>query len=326
MTIEKVDIKENRLLELDKTLLDILLKDNTTKKNLIWATDAYRKKGKPYESDQYILAKLITGYNGNTIKPRVEKSKKEQQRRARDKAEVFTPSWVCNAQNNLIDNAWFGSSGQFNMELSNGWKTNYEKIEFPQDAKHGWNAYVKSIRLEITCGEAPYMTSRYDTVTGNYIEVDERIGFLDRKLRVVSENVTTEQEWIEWAIKAVKASYGYDWQGDNVFLARENVLYTVMEFYEYEFCKKMALEQILEFAKIIAWNIWQMDGLKFVVPNSCCEDTYTDYSFFGETVVTTECVGCQKNDYKQHNGIYCTIKDWQKKKVINFMDLIEEGD
>lgn len=26
----------------------------------------------------------------------------------RDKAEVFTPSWVCNAQNNLVDNQWFG--------------------------------------------------------------------------------------------------------------------------------------------------------------------------------------------------------------------------
>jgi hypothetical protein len=39
--------------------------------------------------------------------------------------------------------------------------------------------------MEISCGEAPYLVSRYDTVSGNIISVDDRIGLLDRKLRVV---------------------------------------------------------------------------------------------------------------------------------------------
>ena len=36
-----IDIKENNLYRLDSRLLDILLADRTTKKNLIWATDNY---------------------------------------------------------------------------------------------------------------------------------------------------------------------------------------------------------------------------------------------------------------------------------------------
>ena len=50
------------------------------------------------------------------IKPRVLKSQTEQKKRSKDMAEVFTPSWVCNKQNNLIDDEWFGYSGSFNEE------------------------------------------------------------------------------------------------------------------------------------------------------------------------------------------------------------------
>ena len=49
-------------------------------------------------------------------------------------------------------------------------------------------------RLEISCGEAPYLVSRYDTVMGETIPISQRIGLLDRKLRVVSENTDTEEQ------------------------------------------------------------------------------------------------------------------------------------
>lgn len=38
------------------------------------------------------------------------------------------------------------------------------------------------------------MVSRYDTVTGETISISQRIGLLDRKLRVVSENTETEEQ------------------------------------------------------------------------------------------------------------------------------------
>ena len=44
----RVDVKENKILEMDASLLSILLKDNSSGKNLIWATDNYAQKGFGY--------------------------------------------------------------------------------------------------------------------------------------------------------------------------------------------------------------------------------------------------------------------------------------
>ena len=54
------------------------------------------------------------GEYANVVQPRTCKDRETQASRSRDKAEVFSPSWLCNAQNNLIDNAWFGREGVFN--------------------------------------------------------------------------------------------------------------------------------------------------------------------------------------------------------------------
>jgi hypothetical protein len=72
----------------------------------------------------------VTGHNGNIIKPRVAKSQKEQTIRIREKAEVFTPSWICNKQNNLVDNAWFGYENIFNKETENGWQSIKRQVKF----------------------------------------------------------------------------------------------------------------------------------------------------------------------------------------------------
>jgi hypothetical protein len=98
--------------------------------------------------------------------PRVHKDKILQLSRSKEMAEVFTPSWICNAQNNLVDNSWFGKRCIFNKEilLKNGtksWETTKEKIVFPKGKT--WQDYVRDTRLEISCGEAPYLVSRYDT-------------------------------------------------------------------------------------------------------------------------------------------------------------------
>ncbi|MCR4947448.1 MAG: hypothetical protein K5929_10945 [Lachnospiraceae bacterium] len=71
-----------------------------------------------------------------------------------------------------------------------------EHIDFKKPTD--WKKYVDSRRLEITCGEAPYLVSRYDVETGEYIPIPKRIGILDRKLRVVNENAVDEKEWLKW--------------------------------------------------------------------------------------------------------------------------------
>ena len=315
---EQIDAKENSLLKLDFNLLSILLKDHSTDNNIIWATSNYEEKGISFFDE--ITVQKITGRNGNIIKPRVEKSKAEQARRIKEKGEVFTPSWVCNMQNNLGDNNFLGYDGAFNTECNKSWKTNNNKIQFINKT---WQEYVLSKRIEISCGEAPYLVSRYDTSTGKIIPIKDRIGLLDRKIRVVNENVTSDEEWLYWVEKAFKSIYGYEWQGDNLLIARENLLYTYIDYYYKRFNIMPSIDKLVGIATIISWNIFQMDGLKGVIPNSCKNEVVTNLTLFGEETVSTECNGCKKDNIRQHNGIYAYTMDWDKNKKVKFVTLIK---
>ncbi len=317
-----IDIKENALYRLDKKLLSSLLKDRTSGENIIWGTDNYSFRGYGYYFSDYITVESVTGYHGNIIKPRSEKSKKEQINRIRDKAEVFTPSWICNKQNNLVDNAWFGSNNIFNIEGEKTWIATATPVQFPSVTNKTWQDYVSDIRLEITCGEAPYLTSRYDAVSGEPIKLTERIGLLDRKLRVVGENTKTEDEWLKWAIKSYQSIYGYDWQGDNVLLARENLLFTFIDYYKAKFDKDPDIKLLHKIADILSWNILQMDGLKFVIPESCKELDEKQLSLFETVVEKQPCPGCAQNDPYAHTGIYCIIKDWKTNQKVTFVSLL----
>ena len=335
----EVDILEDSIFRLSTELLNILLKDHTTSKediqrNIFWATSDYEYLGEGYQYNSPILPCLITGDNGHVIMPRILKSRDTQTARSREMAEVFTPSWICNAQNNLIDEAWFGRKDVFNTEYTDEqgchrWRPNSEKIQFPEGKT--WKDYVRDNRLEITCGEAPYIVSRYDTTTGETIPIKERIGLLDRKLRVVGENTETSGEWLEWVQEAYKSIYAYEWQGDNLLIARESMLISFVEYYQQKFGKRPLLKSINYIAYIISWNVWQMDGLKGVIPNSCGERRTVVADLFGTREEVCQCEGCQKDDIRRHNGIYCQIKDWRAKdpktgkmgKRIRFIDLIK---
>ena len=324
-----IDILENEIIEKYPEVLGILLRDQTTQKNIIWATKNYENLGEHYLENNPIKAEYITGTNGNVIMPRVKKDKILQQSRVKNMAEVFTPSWICNAQNNLIDNAWFERENVFNKEIpeKKKWKTNQEKIEFPINKT--WVDYVNDKRLEISCGEAPYITSRYDTTTGKFIQVENRIGLLDRKLRVINENIHHSDEWLEVCKAAYKNTYAFEWQGDSLLLARKSMLFTFIENYKYKFKDEPLLKFIQEIAYIISWNVWQMDGLKGVVPLSCGEVKTKTVNLFGEEETDNSfCIGCLENNIFKHNGTYCLIKNWigtdlKSSRNLRFIDLIK---
>ena len=321
---QNIDIKENYIYQLDANLLAILLLDKSSGKNIIWATDNYAERGFGYQSSDQIMVDSITHRNGSVIKPRTTKSKKEQAIRVRDKAEVFTPSWVCNNQNNLVDDAWFGRENVFNTENDQTWITSAEKITFPEGRT--WQDYVKANRMEISCGEAPYLASRYDTVTGKWIEVCDRIGILDRKIRIVNENTETEQDWMKWVIKAFRSVYGFEWQGDSLLIARENLLFSFIDYYTDRFTVPPIKEYLTKIAKILSWNLWQMDGLKYVIPNSCKPIESLQLSLFDDEKRTEPCPGCLKNDNSLHTGTYCRIMDWSREHSVRFIDLFERSE
>lgn len=317
----KIDISEDEILKNYTKVLDILLLDHSTKKNIIWGTKNYEHLGNGYFHNEEITTEKITGINGNLIMPRVSKNENLQQLRIKNMAEVFTPSWVCNIQNNIIDNSWFERKNVFNKESFNkkNWTTNRNKIKFPKNKN--WKDYINEKRFEIACGEAPYLVSRYDSTAGQFIEIENRIGLLDRKLRVINENVNTSDDWINVTKLAYKNIYGYEWQGDSLLLAREAMLFTFIENYNYKFKKEPSLKSIQDISNIISWNLWQMDGLNGVVPYSNKEIKRKKVNLFGEEEI-----------YKtKHNGIYCIIKNWSKKddktgkngKKIKYVDLIK---
>ena len=251
--VDSIDFNEIKIIEDEPELMDILLSDRSSKKNIKWCTDNYKRYGLGFSSTDYIKKELFLMRNRiHFIKPRVLKSQTEQKKRSKDMAEVFTPSWVCNKQNNLIDDEWFGYSGSFNEEKENSWVSK-ERVTF-KDGKI-WQDYVDLERMEITCGEAPYLTSRYDTTNGSYINPKDRIGLLDRKLRVISENVDDKEEWMKYAKIAYQRIYGYEYQGDNLLIARENLLMTFVEFYTDKFGKEPIYDDIKAIAEIISWNI-----------------------------------------------------------------------
>ncbi len=299
----RIDIREDYLLKKD-SLLDILLQDKTTGNTILWATDSYEQKGKKFASFAPITSDLVTGKNGKLIQPRSVKSKEEQLLRTRDKAEVFTPLSIVKQMNEACDNK--------------------------RVTKNNWQEYVSLLKLEITCGEAPFIVSRYDPVSDKQelLPLKKRVGFLDKKLSFVSKYCNTQDEWIKWAKIAFQSSYGYEWQGDSLLIARENLLYTFIDYYKDKFKKNPSLEHQKEIAEIIVWNIFQMDGLKYVIPLSCKTETITikgEVTLFGkedDRIVEKPCAGCENKTAKNHNGTYVKIMNWKEDKIIRFVDIV----
>ncbi len=309
---KKISIEPYRSIGNNKSIMDILLRDHTTGSNLLWATEDYASEGAGFGLKDEIQYLFIINQN-EIIRPRYLKSQSEQRNRSRDMAEVFTPPWIVNKQNNLVDDQWFGKKGVFNTEQGESWIPT-DTIDF---GGLDWKNYVTSVRMEVCCGEAPYLTTRYDAINGSEIPVPFRVGLFDRKLRVISENIDSAQEWIDWAKSAVKCIYAYDFQGDNVLLARENILLALVESYKEKFKEDLTQNVAKEVSEILSWNIWQMDGMKLVVPFSC--ETLRDLD--GKSTGLISCKACLTGKGR-HSGKHCKIMDWEKDLVIEFSSLI----
>lgn len=287
MQLLTVDISEEGIANDSGTLLTILLKDRTTNKNIVWASPSYEGMGKPFCADQPIKKNLIIGPYDSIIQPRVEKNKRNQEIRTRKRGEVFTPSWLVDKQVSIVMN-----------EIGD--------ISFERFIALRW--------LELACGEAPYIVTRYDPITGDIIPVDKRVGFLDRKLHRIAEQAITEKEFIKWSKIAYESSYGYELQGDSLLLARENLLLSFCEYYNHKFCKLPSLKVIKQIATIISYNIFQMNGLTKQTPYSGDSKNNIQLNLFDEV-----------NDQEKKGDMFTLVKDWENKVLVS-VDSISKGD
>jgi hypothetical protein len=302
---QSIDIREDYLFKKDD-LLNILLQDKSTDNNILWATDSYDSNGHLFAPTAYITTDLITGALGSLIQPRALKSKTEQLYRTRDKAEVFTPLSIVKQMNDACD--------------------------AKRVTKSNWQEFVSLLKLEITCGEAPFIVSRYDPVSDKQelLELTDRVGFLDKKLSVVSKYCIGLEDWIKWAKIAFQSSYGYEWQGDSLLIARENLLYTFIDYFQAQFKEIPSSQLQKEIAEIIVWNLFQMDGLKYVIPMSCKSEKVmikgqqTLFEKKDDYIIDKPCEGCEKKSSKNHNGTYVKIMDWTKGEIIRFVDIVNK--
>ena len=307
-----------------QAVLDTLLKDRSTGKNIIWATDPPEELQtvmyEPVTDRSQITAQQLGLTHYEVVLPRMMKQTDTQQQRTRKKGEVFSPAWVCNKMNNALDADWFGAlgaeqtAGQFTVELPQGWQTVETPVQFPACGGRApaWVQYVQSRRLEVTCGEAPFLASRYDAATGEMIPVARRIGILDRKLRVVSENAATEDEWRKYATHAVQSTYGYEYQGDNLLLARVNLLLTYAEHLQARWQRKPTEEELQAIANIISWNLWQMDGLHLSVPGGKPQPEAEQldlFSMFGAAEPQPPTVSCKVKNWRK--GSHGTTQNFE---------------
>lgn len=281
-----------------RLVLDRLLRDKTTKRNILFGADGDDEVG------PQPMTPLLLGLDSRAIQPRVQKSLAQRVDRTRRRAEVFTPSWVCNKMNNHCDAEWFGREGVFNVEAGEGWTPTEGPVVFPKGRT--WQKYVNSRRLEITCGEAPYIVSRYDTSTGEPIALGKRIGILDRKLRVVGENAGTEKEWLEWAYRAYESVYGYELQGDSLLIARINLLVSFVDYMRDRWGREPVKGELRRVTNIICWNFWQMDGMAGAASDEDAAAEGAGQFVFG--FVEERPASCDES------AVDCIIYDWRSRR------------
>ena len=287
MQLLTVDISEEGIANDSGTLLTILLKDRTTNKNIVWASPSYEGMGKPFCADQPIKKNLIIGPYDSIIQPRVEKNKRNQEIRTRKRGEVFTPPWLVDKQVSIV----LDEIGDISFE-------NFIALRW----------------LELACGEGPYIVTRYDSITGDIMPVEKRVGFLDRKLQRIAKQTNTEKEFIKWSKMAYESSYGYELQGDSLLLARENLLLSFCEYYDYKFGKLPTMKVIKQIATIISYNIFQMNGLTKQTPYSDDSKGNIQLNLFDDV------------NYQEKQGdMFTVVKDWENKVLVS-MNSISKGD
>ena len=191
----------------------------------------------PLKDVMKILLRGLDIKDLSAVKPRALKNAAEKNFRTRSLAEVCSPSHLVKFMVDALD-----------------------------DENLFWQVRVENRCLEPACGEAPFITNRYDAETGEEIPFDKRAGILDKKFRAIP----AEADKLSWAYRAVQSVYGFEIQDDSLLLARANVLLAFAEF-----VKDFSLDELKDAANIIAWNFFKFDGMS--EPDSFFAPTIVDW-------------------------------------------------
>ena len=83
--------------------------------------------------------------------------------------------------------------------------------------------------------------------------------------------------------------------------------------------QKPSLKELKHISTIIAWNLWQMNGLTMTAPYSLAQPAYQQLSLFDFWDTNEE------EEIQGTNEIPCRIFDWRTNESIEFRSMIQEG-
>lgn len=238
-------------------------------RNIVWATQDYEDLG--IHADQQITLDVLNA-NPGLIAQRTTKARDAQAVRTKKRAEIFTPAWLVNFQNDVVDHAWSAGHEPYDDAIPDASAGIVRPLRptlpaFDDVSGKAWENYVDRRVLEVACGEAPYLTSRYDATTGEPIALGGRVGFFDRKLAAIPISLGDEAATLNWALRALRATFGFELQGDSLLLARLNLLASFDEATSALLGRSLVADDLTEAAHVIAQNVWQMDGLTLKSPS-----------------------------------------------------------
>lgn len=246
----KVDI-HGELMAMDESARKMLLSDLSYPGNILWATDEYAELGDGFAPDMEITMDCLEDPRFR-LRCRWEKEEEAKKGRTKRRAEVFTPRKVVRRMHDMLADE------------------NHEVLRGP------WRGMAARTYLEITCGEGPYIATRYDPEDGTLVPYAYRAGMLDRILHAVRmEEGDDPDAWLRGAVLAVYSQYGYELSGDSLLIARVNVFMSVVERYRDFFGLELGPERQRMLACIIACNLFQCDGLTSLEPPRRVEDGST---------------------------------------------------
>jgi hypothetical protein len=114
--------------------------------------------------------------------------------------------------------------------------------------------------------------------------------------------------------KAYQSVYGYEFQGDNLLIARVNLLVTFVDYMKDRWDKLPNYAELKKITNIICWNIWQMDGMTGTVPYGKPIERHQQMSLFDFI---------KEDDSDEEYEVECRIYDWKANKSIAYKSLRE---
>lgn len=169
-------------------------------------------------------------------------------------------------------------------------------------------SFLRKKWMEADCAEGFTLATVYAPASGRILPVNERTGFIDIKLNLISRLCDSPDAWIILARYAVGSCYGFEVNGDNLFLTRINVLSSILDFFKNKFDSPLNFQEVEEFANIISWNIFQLDGYTHSIPHFILKDKSIAYAPIVEP-----------SDSK-HSAVP-HIYDWERKGVSQLQEL-----